>query len=217
MLDGARSSGCTRRRGPGLLFELREPRERFAARRAAHFQLRLQARTACGTLGRTEDCATQIVAELHAAHASGLAMRHAGNRARDRRRDAARAAIGAARVIVGAKCRGVIHYALPETCCLRSRCSRTAAQRSPHCAIATCGAFGAMPATRHRSRAARPPAVREAGRHLASPSVFRHNPRFAAGAFALRQQAQVVKQVDAGDSKSPAARRAGSSPALGTS
>ncbi|CAG9227921.1 hypothetical protein BVI1335_690026 [Burkholderia vietnamiensis] len=32
-----------------------------------------------------------------------------------------------------------------------------------------------------------------------------------------RSQAQVVKLVDAGDSKSPAARRAGSIPALGTS
>lgn len=32
-----------------------------------------------------------------------------------------------------------------------------------------------------------------------------------------QEQAQVVKLVDAGDSKSPAARRAGSIPALGTS
>src|ERR1700687_1302030 len=96
---GSTASRLSDNAGPRRRFELREPRERFGARRAAHLGLRLEARTARGPLGASEDRAAMAVVELHAAHARGLAVRHAWDRTRDRRRDAARAAIGAARVI----------------------------------------------------------------------------------------------------------------------
>ncbi len=52
---------------------------------------------------------------------------------------------------------------------------------------------------------------------LARMGDFGNNRRFRrTQSHARRKFAQVVKLVDAGDSKSPAARRAGSIPALGT-
>src|SRR3954468_3371123 len=46
-----------------------------------------------------EDRAAQVVAELHAPHACRLAFWHAGDGTRNRRRDTARAAVGAACMI----------------------------------------------------------------------------------------------------------------------
>jgi hypothetical protein len=57
------------------------------------------------------------------------------------------------------------------------------------------------------------------GCRLARRGDFGHNLRLpprATPCAHVARQAQVVKLVDAGDSKSPAARRAGSIPALGT-
>lgn len=81
-----------------LYFQLGEPGERFIAARAAHVRLRLQTGTTRRPLRLTEDRAAQILAELYAAHTCRLAIRHARDWARNRRRDTARAAIGAASV-----------------------------------------------------------------------------------------------------------------------
>jgi len=64
-------------RGLSLRLELREPQKRLPSIVAAHLRLRLQSRTARGTLGLSENSATQIVAKLHATHACRLADRHA--------------------------------------------------------------------------------------------------------------------------------------------
>lgn len=107
--------GCQLRLRLRLRFQLREPRERFTAIRAAHLELRLQTRAACGPLRPAEDRTAQIVAELDAAHARRLAVRHARNRTRNRRRDTARAAIGTARVAVDLfAVQPLIHVILPE-------------------------------------------------------------------------------------------------------
>jgi hypothetical protein len=95
-----------------LSFELRQPCERFDAVRPTHLGLRLQTRTARRPLRPAEDRAAQVVAELHAAHACRLAIRHARNGARNRRRDTARAAIGAARMIGHVKWRLALNDAV---------------------------------------------------------------------------------------------------------
>jgi hypothetical protein len=66
------------------------------ARRTAHFLARHERCANLGPLRFTEQCASQIVRELHAPHAGWLAVRHAWDWRRDRGRNTACTAVGAA-------------------------------------------------------------------------------------------------------------------------
>ena len=68
----------------------------MAAPIAAHGGLGLQTGADGGAPRLAKNQAALVGAQLHAAHASGLAVRHTGNGAGDRRRGAACAAAGAA-------------------------------------------------------------------------------------------------------------------------
>ena len=64
--------------------------------RAAHLKRRTQLAANLGALRLAEDAASEVVVQLHAAHPGWFSLRHAGNGAADRRRDAARRAARAA-------------------------------------------------------------------------------------------------------------------------
>jgi hypothetical protein len=67
--------------GLGLLFQAAEPAHGLLAAVAAHHRVRLQRAAHGGALGMAENLAALIGAQLDAAHAGWLAVRHAGNRA----------------------------------------------------------------------------------------------------------------------------------------
>ena len=77
-------------------FQFAQEEHRLLARVAAHLARRRQAAADARPFGVPENAAAVVLVQLHAAHAGRLAVRHAGNRGRDRRGDAARAAAGAA-------------------------------------------------------------------------------------------------------------------------
>jgi len=62
--------------GPGCFFQKGEENKRFLARMAAHVKRGLEEAADVGAFGFTEESTKVIVCQMHAAHASGLAMRH---------------------------------------------------------------------------------------------------------------------------------------------
>ena len=85
-----------RSRRPSRPFKLSEPHHRLRGIVAAHFARWSQAPAEGRSLGAPENTAAHGVVELYAGHAGGLAVRHAGDRTRDRWRDAAGAALRSA-------------------------------------------------------------------------------------------------------------------------
>ena len=94
-----RAARCTPSAGSAWrreTFQLGQPRQRMIATCAAHLHLRLQAAAKGWPFRLAEERTAQIGQELNTGHPCRLALWHAGDRARDRRRRAAGTAARAA-------------------------------------------------------------------------------------------------------------------------
>lgn len=90
--------------GPRGVLQRGEGGQCLGARAPTHLRGRTQAATHQRPRWQPEQPASALPVQLHARHAGRLAMRHAGDRRTDRRRNTARRAAGAARNVHGHWC-----------------------------------------------------------------------------------------------------------------